>query len=179
MISADINWLSISTGTLMIIFAIVCVLMSTIILMQRPKNEGLGAAFGSGTTDQLFGARTTNVLQKSTVYLATIFFVLVLTLSILINKRPKPTTLVSDAKPSAEAPAAPVTPAVPAPTELPVVPETTKALEPEPVAPPVDTTTTPPVVTPAPETETPAPAPEPTTPPADPAEKPAKEEAPK
>lgn len=55
--------------------------------MQRPKQEGLGAAFGSGLTDQAFGARTTDVLQKGTVYLGTLFFVITLILAILIGKR--------------------------------------------------------------------------------------------
>ena len=99
MIVSAIDWLSISINLLLAVFLIVCLLMSLIILMQRPKNEGLGAAFGSGATDQLFGARTTNVLQKATVYLATLFFVITLTLSILIQKRSSSgPSLVADAK---------------------------------------------------------------------------------
>jgi preprotein translocase subunit SecG len=98
MILSAINWLTISIDLLLVVFVIVCLLMSMIILMQRPKNEGLGAAFGSGTTDQLFGARTTNVLQKATVYLATLFFVLTLTLAVLVNKRNSQSpTLISQA----------------------------------------------------------------------------------
>jgi preprotein translocase subunit SecG len=62
---AVIDWLSISINLLLVIFLIVCVLMTLIILMQRPKQEGLGAAFGGGMTDQMFGARTTDVLQKA------------------------------------------------------------------------------------------------------------------
>ena len=53
--------------------------------MQRPKQEGLGAAFGGGMTDQAFGARTTDVLQKGTVYLATGLFIVTLILSILVG----------------------------------------------------------------------------------------------
>lgn len=89
MILAAIDWLTISIDLLIGVFVLVCLIMSLIILMQRPKNEGLGAAFGSGTTDQLFGARTTNVLQRGTVYLATLFFVLALALAILIGQRNK------------------------------------------------------------------------------------------
>ncbi len=51
--------------------------------MQRPKNEGLGAAFGGGMTDNLFGAQTTNVLQTFTRNLGVIFFVLAVVLSVL------------------------------------------------------------------------------------------------
>jgi len=38
--------------------------MLLVILMQRPKSEGLGAAFGGGVTENIFGAQTTNVLVK-------------------------------------------------------------------------------------------------------------------
>ena len=48
----------------LLLFALVAVLMVFIILMQRPKSEGLGAAFGGGVTDNIFGAQTTNVLVK-------------------------------------------------------------------------------------------------------------------
>ena len=61
----------------------VCVLMILTILMQRPKNEGLGAAFGGGLTDNLFGAQTTTVLTKFTVWLGILFFVLTLLISLL------------------------------------------------------------------------------------------------
>lgn len=82
---AAIDWLSISINLLLVVFVIVCLLMTLLILMQRPKQEGLGAAFGGGVTDQVFGARTTNVLQKGTVWLGSIFFVLALILAILIG----------------------------------------------------------------------------------------------
>jgi preprotein translocase subunit SecG len=59
------------------------VLMMFVILMQRPKSEGLGAAFGGGVTENLFGAQTTNVLTKVTGWLAAIFFLLTFVLSIL------------------------------------------------------------------------------------------------
>lgn len=87
MILANADWLSISITLLLIVFVIVCLLMSLLILMQRPKQEGLGAAFGSGMTDQMFGARTTNVLQRGTVYLASAFFLLTITLAILFARK--------------------------------------------------------------------------------------------
>lgn len=57
-----------------------------LVLMQRPKNEGLGAAFGGGMTENLFGAQTTNVLQTITRWCGGIFFALSLTLSYLYVK---------------------------------------------------------------------------------------------
>ncbi|MBK1830376.1 preprotein translocase subunit SecG [Verrucomicrobiaceae bacterium R5-34] len=137
------NWLNISINLLLVIHVIVCLLLALVVLMQRPKQEGLGAAFGSGLTDQAFGARTTDVLQKGTVYLGTLFFVITLVLAILIGKRQNvdhnmaddstdpteevlpnvpavddeeaPVTMPTD---GVDVPAAPVTPpAAPAPSE--------------------------------------------------------------
>lgn len=65
------------------LLVLVCVLMILTILMQRPKSEGLGAAFGGGLTDNLFGAQTTTVLTKFTVWLGGLFFALTLLISVL------------------------------------------------------------------------------------------------
>src|SRR5437588_6157645 len=66
---------------------LVALLMILVILMQRPKSEGLGAAFGGVVTENIFGAQTTNVLTKITGWLAGIFFVLTFALSILYAER--------------------------------------------------------------------------------------------
>jgi preprotein translocase subunit SecG len=67
----------------LVLFALVAGLMVLVILMQRPKSEGLGAAFGGGVTENIFGAQTTNVLVKFTSWLAGTFFVLTFALSVL------------------------------------------------------------------------------------------------
>ena len=64
-------------------FVLVSALMVLVILMQRPKSEGLGAAFGGGVTENIFGAQTTNVLVKFTTWLAGIFFAVTFGISIL------------------------------------------------------------------------------------------------
>ncbi|PYI90718.1 MAG: preprotein translocase subunit SecG [Verrucomicrobia bacterium] len=69
------------------IYVFVAVLMMLVILMQRPKSEGLGAAFGGGVTENIFGAQTTNVLTKITGWLAAIFFLLTFFLSILYARK--------------------------------------------------------------------------------------------
>src|SRR6266513_3342880 len=68
---------------LLVLFVLVSGLMVLVILMQRPKSEGLGAAFGGGVTENIFGAQTTNVLVKFTTWLAGIFFALTFALSVL------------------------------------------------------------------------------------------------
>src|SRR6266567_9176087 len=67
----------------LVFFVLVALLMALVILMQRPKSEGLGAAFGGGVTENIFGAQTTNVLVKFTTWLAGIFFALTFAISIL------------------------------------------------------------------------------------------------
>jgi preprotein translocase subunit SecG len=80
--------------------------MTLIILMQRPKQEGLGAAFGGGVTDQVFGARTTNVLQRGTVYLGSMFFILSLILAVLLGQKNKTSSLITQPAPAAKVEAA-------------------------------------------------------------------------
>jgi len=149
---AAIDWLSISINLLLVVFVIVCLLMTLLILMQRPKQEGLGAAFGGGVTDQVFGARTTNVLQRGTVYLGSLFFLLSLTLAVLIGHQNKKTSMLEDKKPAAKveeakpAPADAVSQPVSLAEELPAA-ETAPAAEEKPA----------PVVEPAAPAETPAP----------------------
>ena len=141
MILAAIEWLPIIIQLLLVVFVLVCLLMTLLILMQRPKQEGLGAAFGASVTDQVFGARTTNVLQRGTVYLWSMFFILSLALAILIGHQNKQKGLTREVrpqpvaeKPTAAQPAvvppaaatAPETPATPAPAtpDAPATPAT-------------------------------------------------------
>ena len=108
------------------IYVLVALLMILVVLMQRPKSEGLGAAFGGGVTDNLFGAQTTNVLTKVTGWLAGIFFVLTFLLSVLYAQRTSagsglrkelmrsaPAAPVPAASPGAANPANPASPAAP------------------------------------------------------------------
>lgn len=177
MIFASINWLEISINLLLVLFVVVCLLMTLIVLMQRPKQEGLGAAFGANVTDQVFGARTTNVLQRGTVYLGSMFFILAMTLSILVGMRNKHVTMISKQKIAAEKAAeAPK----PAPTEEKKAPESKKPVAPtgeKPAPPPTDKAAAPVLEkpakvetpaenkasVPAPKTEIPAPVPAPAT----------------
>ena len=149
---AAIDWLSISINLLLVIFVITCLLMTLVVLMQRPKQEGLGAAFGGGVTDQVFGARTTNVLQRGTVYLGSLFFLLSLMLAVLLGQQNKvaKTVLASDTAPKVEAvkPPEPASPMVPQslsselPAEIPT-PPTEPAPTPEAVPAPQPTPTEP------------------------------------
>lgn len=114
-------------GILTVVEVLVCLLLILIVLMQRPRQEGLGASFGDSMTSQVWGAQTTNVLQKFTVYLAVLLFVLTLSLAVLTAREqaPEKSKLFGD-KPI-EPPPAPTAPATPGPisvTPAPAAPAT-------------------------------------------------------
>ncbi|MBN1914537.1 MAG: preprotein translocase subunit SecG [Parachlamydiales bacterium] len=67
---------------LLFCFLILCVLLLFVILIQESKSLGLGASFGGDSGDSLFGTSTADVLKKFTAYLATIFLVSSVVLSL-------------------------------------------------------------------------------------------------
>jgi preprotein translocase subunit SecG len=80
---------------LTVIIVAVSILMVMIVLIQRPKQEGLGAAFGGSTLDSALGAHTTDVLQKITTWLGIIFFVSAIGLA-MVKTRQFQSTAASD-----------------------------------------------------------------------------------
>jgi len=72
---------------LTVIIVAVSILIVLIVLIQRPKQEGLGAAFGGGTLDSALGAHTTDVLQKATTLLGIIFFVSAISLAMVKTRQ--------------------------------------------------------------------------------------------
>lgn len=148
--------MSILINLLLGIFVIVSLLLILLVLMQRPKSEGLGAAFGGGMTENIFGAQTTNVLANFTRYLGGLFFGLALLLSVLYAKHSQTRSAIQQevlktAKPVAS----------PAPASSPIVipatsPVSAPSIQPLPsAAPKVDT-----AAPPAPAAATASPAPQ-------------------
>ena len=141
-------WTNIAIDILLFFFVLDCAFMGLVIMMQRSKQEGLGAAFGGGITESVFGAQTSNVLVKATVYAAIIFFSLSIILARLYShldvlqekgspvqqELMKPVTPVIPAKPAttpAPVPAAPAPATSTAPTTvMPVPPAATKPAAP-------------------------------------------------
>jgi preprotein translocase subunit SecG len=116
--------MSILINVLISFHVLICLLMVVVVLMQRPKNEGLGAAFGGGMTENIFGAQTTHVLQKFTVWLGIVFFALTLLLAVLYAKRGTGETVIQKELLSQPVPAAAAAPApVSAPTPVVVTTE--------------------------------------------------------
>jgi preprotein translocase subunit SecG len=102
--------LNISITLLVIVHVVVSLFMILVVMMQRPKQEGLGAAFGGGMTDQLLGAGTTSFLQKATVVLGVLFFLISLILAILIGRSNKQQGLDTEQVVPKEQSAAPAVP---------------------------------------------------------------------
>lgn len=148
--------MNILINLLLAVHIIVCLLMVIAVLMQRPKNEGLGAAFGGGMTESLFGAQTTNVLATITRWLGVLFFGLTLLLSALYARQGRSTTGVQQKLNEAAKAAEPATPAV-APVAPAAVPTEEKKTDAPAVVPATEAPKTPEV---KPES-VPAPAPAP------------------
>lgn len=68
--------------TAIALFMMLCVLLCFVILIQESKSTGLGASFGGEASDSLFGTSTADVLKKFTAYLAAIFLVSCVLLSL-------------------------------------------------------------------------------------------------
>lgn len=90
-----VTFLSIVTKLLVAVNVLVCFMLIFVVLLQRPKNEGLGAAFGGDTASNIFGAQTTNVLVNLTRWLAGIFMVVTLALSLLYSRNDESRTATS------------------------------------------------------------------------------------
>ncbi len=68
--------MSVLLGILTFILILVSLFLVMIVLMQKSKDGGMGAALGGGAAEAAFGAETSNVLSRSTIYAAILFFVL-------------------------------------------------------------------------------------------------------
>jgi len=80
-------WTNALIDVLLVCYVIICGLMCLVVLMQRSKQEGLGAAFGGGFTDSVWGAQTSQVLVKATVWFAALFFIISICLARLYSHR--------------------------------------------------------------------------------------------
>lgn len=111
--------MSILIGFLYVIEVVVCLLLAGIVLLQKPKEGGLGGVIGGGMAEAAFGADAGNVLIKGTIILGTVFLLNTLALARFtstVHSRSLMSTVEAPA-PAQQAPAmpAPAMPAAPAP----------------------------------------------------------------
>ncbi len=169
--------MSILIGFLYVVEVITCLLLGLVVMLQKPKEGGLGGLAG-GMGEAVFGADAGNVLIKVTVWLGSIFLVNTLVLASLTSKVNSKSLMASEKAPApvqqqmpalppaAPAPAPAATPAkpAPAPAATPAKPATAPAPAPAkaPAAAPAATPAKPapaPAAAPAKPAAAPAPAP--------------------
>lgn len=79
-----------------IIHIVVALLIILLILLQKGKGADIGASFGSGASQTVFGSRgATSFMVKFIAALAAIFFMTSLGLNFLISKEVKEDTLAN------------------------------------------------------------------------------------
>ena len=168
--------MSILIGFLYVVEVITCLLLGLVVMLQKPKEGGLGGLAG-GMGEAVFGADAGNVLIKVTVWLGSIFLVNTLVLASLTSKvnskslmagekAPAPVQQQMPAlPPAAPAPASAATPAKPAPAATPAKPAPAPAAAPaKPAAAPAPAPAKAPAAASAATPAKPAPAPAPATP---------------
>jgi len=105
---------------LVVLDVLVSIALIGLVLIQHGKGADAGAAFGSGASGTVFGARgSANFLTRVTAWLAAAFFALSLALAYIVHGRSEGSSSVVDAAAPTEPPAAavqlPVDGAAPAP----------------------------------------------------------------
>lgn len=58
---------------LYVVEVVVCLLLGLVVMIQKPKDGGLGGSFGGGALEGALGADAGSVLVKATAILGTIF----------------------------------------------------------------------------------------------------------
>lgn len=71
---------------LYVVEVVVCLLLGLVVMLQKPKEGGLGGAFGGGALEASLGADAGNVLIKATATLGAIFLLNTLVLARLTSK---------------------------------------------------------------------------------------------
>ncbi|MFQ5935337.1 MAG: preprotein translocase subunit SecG [Acidiferrobacterales bacterium] len=120
------------TELVLVVHVLAAVGLVALVLLQQGKGADIGAAFGSGASQTLFGARgSANFLTRVTAALATVFFVTSLTLAVLASRGAAPSSVTETAiteepaaqpEPKPEQETAPPKLPSDAPSDVPTVP---------------------------------------------------------
>ena len=85
---------------LLVVQVLLSISLIALILLQHGKGADAGAAFGSGASATVFGARGSgNFLSRMTTIIAILFFIVCLALAYLASNREAPTDSVLSAPP--------------------------------------------------------------------------------
>ena len=131
--------MSILIGFLYVVEVVSCLLLVLVVMLQKPKEGGLGGAIGGGMLEASLGADAGNVLIKTTAVLGAIFLLNTLVLARLTSTVHSHSLMARESAPAkaeqaapelppalpdipAPAPAAPAAPAPAAPAPAPAAP---------------------------------------------------------
>src|SRR5262245_49656198 len=115
------------------VYVLVCLLLMVTILLQQGKGGDIANAFGGGTSQAVFGARSgATLLTRATSVLAALFIIFAMVLTVWGQRGPGSVVGGLEAPPAAPAPAPAA--ATPAPATTTPPPATTPA--PAPATPP-------------------------------------------
>ena len=90
---------------LLVFHVLIAIAIIGLILLQQGKGADAGAAFGSGASGTVFGARgSASFLSRATAVLATLFFITSLTLAYLASTSAKSTSVMQKVKTEQTAP---------------------------------------------------------------------------
>lgn len=109
---------------IIVIDVLAAIALVVLVLLQQGRGADMGAAFGSGASQTLFGSRgSANFLSRTTAVLAVVFFVANLTLAWLATTpAPAPESVTTTPPASAPEPQAPEAPSGPAAPSVPEIP---------------------------------------------------------
>lgn len=87
--------MSILIGFLYVVEVAACALLALAVMLQKPKEGGLGSLGGGSAMEAALGADAGNVLIKATAILGTVFLLNTLLL-VRLTSTPKSSSVVSD-----------------------------------------------------------------------------------
>lgn len=105
--------MSIFIGCLYVVEVLVCLMLAGVVMLQRPKEGGLGGAIGGGMGEAVFGADAGNVLIKTTAILGAVFLLNTLVLARLTSTAHSKSLMANEAEAAPAAETAPELPALP------------------------------------------------------------------
>ncbi len=115
------------SNLLLVVHLILAITIVVLVLLQQGKGSEMGAAFGGGSSQSLFGARgSSNFLSRATSITITLFFMTSLVLAFLYTRTGEQNSVISG---SVIEQTGTVTQSVSAPDALPEAPTTNQQLD--------------------------------------------------
>ncbi len=85
------------SNLLLVVHLVLAITIIVLVLLQQGKGADMGAAFGGGSSQSLFGARgSANFLSRTTSITMTLFFVTSLVLAFLYTRTGEQQSVISD-----------------------------------------------------------------------------------